>query len=124
MKKLLIVLFIMFMTSSAMVYANHSTIENTQNGPACVETGNVSVEISGDKVIAINYNDYQVDVTYEVWAYRTGSQTPIKVGGGRIRVAGVWIDKYGGRNIRRGSQSFASGFEGYYLDNVSVMRCN
>ena len=115
MKKLFIVLAAMFMTSSAMVYANNSTIEIvSQDAPACVEVGNVNVEINynHNMIYFINNNEYRVTVTYEVWGYDQD---------GNLRQVGGGIETIAGNE--NGSVRLSPGYSGYFLRNVRVQKC-
>ena len=115
MKKLFIVLIAIFMTSTAMVYANNSTIEIvSQDAPACVEAGNVSVEInySTYRVGFYNKNDYRVTVSYEVWGYDQNGNLR-QVGGGTQTIEANGAS----------STSFSQNYSGYFLKNVRVQKC-
>ena len=118
MKKLFIVLLAIFMTSNTVVFANNSNIEIiSQDGPTCVDTGNVSVSIDYRRnvVSAYNYNDYRVTVSYEVWGYNNGKLQ--QIGGGTMSLGTTDVG-------RSGSQSFSSGYTGCFLKNVRVQKCS
>ncbi|MBQ7612220.1 MAG: hypothetical protein IJU92_04015 [Spirochaetaceae bacterium] len=119
MKKIMAILTVAatFVVASAFV-ANNRTVSSLQQPDTCTTVGNCSVQIqrvSGKtkQVVANNYNEFKVTVTWKVMGYPSS-------GNARVVDSGSLVVESGKNKVHY----FTTECTDLYLTDVHVYKCN